>query len=163
MITSILKAYASGSLQSSFSSHPCFFFLVFFFLPGKGWCFHPNAVSLKEKKSLRKEKKGKKGRISPGEIWQCLCRLEAAHRPPVEISPAVIKQWHLILLALARGENLVCTCFFPIWFLDTGMPRTYRKGRSSFGRRKRVQAQETAGIMIIWGSLYSACKVEGEF
>lgn len=43
------------------------------------------------------------------------------------------------------------------------MPRTYRKGAKQFWKKKRVQAQETAGIMIIWGSLYSACKVEGDF
>lgn len=47
--------------------------IFFDFLPGKGLCFRPSAVSLKEKKSLRKEKKEqkqkkKKKSISPGEI-----------------------------------------------------------------------------------------------
>lgn len=37
-------------------------------------------------------------------VSRIVYRLEAARRPPVEISPAVIKQRHLISLAPTRGE-----------------------------------------------------------
>lgn len=52
----------------------------------------------------------------------------------------------ILFSALARGVPCL-GLYLPIWFLDTGAPRTYRKGRSRKGKKKKKRKEKRAGVM----------------